>query len=128
LADDWFGEIDDTIELPVVRVDSDQEDNIPTNPMVTPEESKQEKEQQQEEEEEEEEKEEKYQPIFKSELTNVWNHNYSKDVISDESEDEYVAEPSLGYLGEYEEIGGTSENPWSAEDHWSEQPKEKVNR
>ncbi|KAG1147847.1 hypothetical protein G6F37_002845 [Rhizopus arrhizus] len=129
LADDWFGEMDNdnAIQLPVTNIESDQED-IPSNPMVAGDEDVQIDyysanvvNKQEEEEEEEEQEENRYQPMFKSDIWSQSNNNKPIDIISSDSEDEYPEPPSFGFAGGYEEIGGTNENPWSTEDHWSEE-------
>ncbi|CAO3665698.1 unnamed protein product [Rhizopus stolonifer] len=95
LADDWFGE---TEEMPTKVIESEPEE--PSNPMVARDEDLQD--------------DDYYltkpynQPMFK----NQWEKN---NVVSESEE-----EPSFGFSGEYEEIGG-SDNPWSKEDHWSSQ-------
>lgn len=130
LADDWFGEMDNdnAIQLPVTNIESDQED-IPSNPMVAGDEDVQidyysanvVNKQEEEEEEEEEQEENRYQPMFKSDIWSQSNNNKPIDIISSDSEDEYPEPPSFGFAGGYEEIGGANENPWSTEDHWSEE-------
>lgn len=163
LNDDWFGEDTNTnIDLP--KPDKqDSDDEGPGNPMVlgdedvepifyrrptntheqriiVQEEHKPEpiyeplEEVNEEEADEQAEEEEQYQPIFKSELNDVWSRSLRRlsgpEVISD-SEDEdnrahridspfapespFMESPTFqsGFTGGYEEIGGSNDNPWS---------------
>lgn len=164
LNDDWFGEDTNTnINLPKPDK-QDSDDEGPGNPMVLgdedvepifysrptnvheqrivvqeehePEQIYKSLEDAKEEADElvEEEEEEQYQPVFKSELNDVWSRSLRRlsgpEVISD-SEDEdnrvhrtdspfapespFMESPTFqsGFAGGYEEIGGSNENPWS---------------
>ncbi|EPB81435.1 hypothetical protein HMPREF1544_11845 [Mucor circinelloides 1006PhL] len=160
LSDDWFGEDVNSTNISLAKPDKqDSDEEGPGNPMVlgdedvepifysTPsmtdeqhtvvqEEHSQEQAQSEQEQEEEleQEPEEVYQPVFKSELNDVWSRSLRRlsgpEVISD-SEDEdnrirqtdspfapespFMESPTFqsGFSGGYEEIGGSNENPWS---------------
>ncbi|CEP16971.1 hypothetical protein [Parasitella parasitica] len=154
LNDDWFGDDANTnIDLPV-PVKSESDDEGPGNPMVLGDEDvepifyskptdtqeqyaaviQDERVQEEELEQDETKEEEEYQPVFKSELNDVWSHSLRRlsgpQVVSD-SEDEdnrirpsdspfssespFMEQPTFqsGFIGGYEEIGGSNENPWS---------------
>ncbi|KAI8637298.1 hypothetical protein BD408DRAFT_368140 [Parasitella parasitica] len=157
LNDDWFGEDADAhIDLPAPGK-QDSDDERPGNPMVLGDEDVEpifysrpadihkqhvavQDEQIQEEEPEPEpepdqiEEEEEYQPVFKSELNDVWTHSLRRlsgpQVVSDSEDEDNRIRPSdslfasespfmesptfqSGFVGGYEEIGGSNENPWS---------------
>lgn len=164
LNDDWFGEDTNTnIDLPKPDK-QDSDDEGPGNPMVLGDEDvepifysrpthersivvqkehepeqiyeplEEAAEEQEEQADEQAEEEEQYQPVFKSELNDVWSRSLRRlsgpEVISD-SEDEdnrirrtdspfapespFMESPTFqsGFVGGYEEIGGSNENPWS---------------
>ncbi|KAK4521693.1 Nitrogen permease regulator 2 [Mucor velutinosus] len=162
LNDDWFGEDVSNANINLPQPDrQDSDDEGPGNPMVLGDEdvepifynkpsitheqrivvqAEHEPEHPQEQvhsrqgEEEKQEYEEEYQPVFKSELNDVWSCSLRRlsgpEVISD-SEDEdnrmrqtdspfapespFMESPTFqsGFAGGYEEIGGSNENPWS---------------
>ncbi|KAF1807270.1 hypothetical protein FB192DRAFT_1354949 [Mucor lusitanicus] len=164
LNDDWFGEDvninlpqpdkhdsdDEGPGNPMVLGDEDVEPIFYSKPSTTtheqrivvqadhePEHARQEQvhaEQEEEQEEEEREQDVAYQPVFKSELNDVWSRSLRRlsgpEVISD-SEDEdnrmrrtdspfapespFMESPTFqsGFAGGYEEIGGSNDNPWS---------------
>ncbi|GAN09168.1 hypothetical protein MAM1_0248c08690 [Mucor ambiguus] len=162
LNDDWFGEDVNNANINLPQSDrQDSDDEGPGNPMVLGDEdvepifySKssitheehivvqaehepehlQEQVRSEQQEEGEEQEQEEYQPVFKSELNDVWSRSLRRlsgpEVISD-SEDEdnrmlrtdspfapespFMESPTFqsGFAGGYEEIGGSNENPWS---------------
>ncbi|CAO3630879.1 unnamed protein product [Mucor fragilis] len=161
LNDDWFGEDVNNADIHLPQPDrQDSDDEGPGNPMVLGDEdvepifyskasttheqriaaqeeyepAHQPEQVHSEQEEEEQEQEEEYQPVFKSELNDVWSRSLRRlsgpEVISD-SEDEdnrmrqtdspfapdspFMESPTFqsGFAGGYEEIGGSNENPWS---------------